>query len=460
MKKLTKQEADSFLEANPDISGFDLLMPDMSGILRGKRIGRDGVAKLYDEGVRVPSSMYLLDTTGEGCDTLPYGNEDGDPDSACFGAAGTMSRIPWAEMPLAQVMATMAEDDGTLWYADPRHLTAKAAQPLRDMDLTPVTAVELEFYLFDSELGPDGRPRIARAKSMPVPQSTIQCYGMEELYEFESFLTDVDAACKAQGIPADAAISEYAPGQYEINLHHVSDPVEACDDAVLLKRTIKAIGRRHGLCASFMAKPREDISGSGMHIHMSLLDGDGNNIFAGDSDPASGLPIGEKLRHAIGGLAKTMPQAMAIFAPNANSYRRFQAETYAPINRAWGANNRTVSLRVPHSDGKSIRVEHRVSGADANPYLAMACILAGIHHGLLNKIDPGPMETGDAYKKGNGGLPMAWGAALDAFHNADVLPEYLGERYCREYETVRRFEQRNFDARISPLEFEWYLRAV
>ncbi|MDW3204054.1 MAG: glutamine synthetase family protein [Alphaproteobacteria bacterium] len=457
---LSKKEVDAFTKANPGLKGVDMLVPDMCGILRGKRIGVEAIDKLHEGGVALPGSTYLLDATGQNCDTIVYGTSDGDPDFSCLGVAGTLKPVPWAHAPTGQVIASMVTGEGEPFFADPRFILARATQPLVDMGYTPVTAIELEFYLMDAKLDPSGIPNTASSPATGRPQTTTQVYGIEELYEFEDFLTDVEDACVAQDVPADTATAEYGPGQYEINLHHVDDPIKACDDAILLKRIIKGVARKHGMIATFMAKPFSERAGCGMHIHLSLLDKDGNNIFAGPMDKEIGLPASKALRHAIGGLAATTADSMAVFAPNANSYRRFQANSYAPINTAWGVDNRTVSLRIPRSDEKGMRVEHRVAGADANPYLTMACVMAGVHHGLTHKSDPGPMETGNAYEKPVTELPLRWWQALQTFGESKVLPKYLGAHYCETYAAARSFENDAFQAQIPPLDYEWYLRTV
>ncbi|MEQ8441612.1 MAG: glutamine synthetase family protein [Alphaproteobacteria bacterium] len=457
---LSKKEVDKFVKSNPDLKGIDLLIPDMCGTPRGKRIGIEAIEKLHKGGVALPGSTYLLDVTGQNCETITYGSRDGDPDYNCLGVSGTLKPVPWAKAPTAQVIASMVTDEGEPFFADPRYILARAAQPLVEMGYTPVTAIELEFYLMDETLDKAGRPRTAPSPSSGQRQTTTQVYGIDELYEFQEFLTDVEDACVAQDVPADTATSEYGPGQYEINLHHVNDPIKACDDALLLKRIIKGVARKHGMIASFMAKPYEERAGCGMHIHLSLLDQYGTNIFAGPTDPAIGLPVSRALKEAIGGLAATVPDSMAIFAPNANSYRRFQANSYAPINTAWGVDNRTVSLRIPKSGEKDMRVEHRVAGADANPYLTMACVLAGVHHGLAHKIDPGPIEKGNAYDKPATELPLRWWQALNRFSESEILPKYLGAHYCETYAAARSFENDAFQSHIPPLDYEWYLRTV
>lgn len=459
-ERLTEDEVESFLAQQPDAAGIDMLVPDMCGILRGKRIGTEAAAKLYRDGVQLPGSTYLLDATGRNCETLSYGTNDGDPDYPCFGVAGTLSAVPWARQSTGQVLASMRHRDGGPYFADPRHRLAEVAATLADIGLTAVTAIELEFYLLDQERGADGLPQAAASPSTGARQTMTQVYGMQELYDFEEFLVDVEAACQAQDIPADTATSEYGPGQYEINLHHVADPVKACDHAALLKRLIKGVARRHGMIACFMAKPFADLAGCGLHIHASLVDGNGRNVFAGPMDEALQLPVGPKIRHAIGGLRETMAEGMAIFAPNANSYRRFQSGSYAPINRAWGVDNRTVSLRLPDANETSVRIEHRAAGADANPYLVMAAVLSGIHHGLTNEIDPGPPEKGDASARPQRGLPFHWWQALEKFDRAKILPRYLSKDYCKAYAAARRFESDAFDSHISELDYEWYMRTV
>lgn len=454
-------ELTAFFQAHPDVTGIDMLLPDMIGVPRGKRIARDGAAKLYTDGVRMPGSTYLLDATGRNIDTLPYGSSDGDPDYACLAVPGTLCPVPWSGGKLAQVLASMRHEDGTPYFADPRHVVARAAQPLLDMGLTPVVAIELEFYLLHPKPGPDGRFAPAFSPITGTPLTTTQVYGLEDLYDFEDFLSEVEAACIAQNVPADTATSEYAPGQFEINLHHVADPVAACDHAILLKRIVKGVAKAHGLLATFMAKPFQEFAGSGLHVHVSLIDRNGRNVFAAEArDPETGLPNGPLLRHAIGGLRETMAESMAIFAPNANSYRRLVPGAYAPINRAWGVNNRTVALRIPDGPPHAMRVEHRPAGADASPYLVLAAVLAGMHHGLENRIDPGPMERGDAYARPREPLPRRWNAALGAMEAGTILKRYLGEEYARAFATARRFESDCFHAVVQPLDHEWYLRTV
>jgi glutamine synthetase len=209
-----------------------------------------------------------------------------------------------------------------------------------------------------------------------------------------------------------------------------------------------------------MAKPFAEDAGNGLHIHMSLVDKNGNNYFSQGKDSLAIAPFSARLRHAVGGLLKTMPEATAIFAPNANSYRRMRPENYAPVDTNWGVNHRAVSIRIPQSDKDNLRIEHRVAGADANPYLVAATVAAGVHYGLRNKCDPGRMieerETASIVSR----IPNRWHAALDKFARSKVLPEYLGKKYCKYYLINRRAEEKKYHDTISMLDFDWYLRSV
>jgi len=449
-----------FLRAHPDVEAVEVLLPDLNGVLRGKRLDVSAIGKLFSEGMRIPGSTYLLDIEGQNCLNMSYGSRDGDPDFAVFGQAETLSLIPWSSRPSAQIVGSMVDDEGDGYFGDPRQALRKAAEPLQAMGLTPTVAVELEFYLLDGRLGRDGAPRLASIPDLRRRPKGAQAYLMDDLGDYSAMLQEIEAACAVQGIPADVTTSEYAPGQFEINLHHVADPLAACDHAVLFKRAIKNVARKHRMVASFMAKPFAEQAGNGMHVHVSLVDGDGRNVFVGAPDAETGLSIDPKLKHAIGGLRETMAEAMAIFAPNANSYRRFQTDSYAPVNRAWGTNNRTVSLRIPHSDPKAVRIEHRPAGADANPYLVVAAILAGIHHGIANEIDPGPIERGNAYERPEGKIPLRWGPSIAAFKESAVLPQSWGVELHEVLGGMREWEAEQHHAVIPRHDYDLYMRVV
>lgn len=459
-KDVQMTEAQAFLSKHPDIETIEMLMPDMCGILRGKRLARDSFDKLFSGTVRAPGSIYLLDATGRSIPTIHYGIADGDPDNYCIPVLGTLSPVPWSKRPMGQVLASMTDDDGAPLFSDPRRILAEVVKRYADSGLTATVAIELEFYLLDQQPDADGRPQIAASPHSGYRQATTQVYGIDELYDFDEFLIEVENTCAIQGIPAEAATKEYGAGQYEMNLHYSSDPLAVCDNAVLLKRAIKAVARRHGIMASFMAKPFEDRAGNGLHVHVSVQDRNGRNIFIGAEDPVLGMPIGDNLRHAAAGLIGTMAEGVAIFAPNANSYRRFRPGVFAPVSPAWGINNRSSALRVPPSEPEALRIEHRPSGADANPYLVVAAVLAGMHHGITNKLQAPPLSEGDKDPEGLPELPLNWWSALNRFNEGTILRGYFGEQYWELYEACRRYECDSYHAQIQPLDYEWYMRPV
>ena len=345
-------------------------------------------------------------------------------------------------------------DGKPLWY-EPRQILKKVVQRFDKLGIKPVLAVELEFYLLAAERGADGAPAAAVSPRTGLGESSGKVLSLDKLDEFDAVLGAIENACRQQGVPTTSMISEYGAGQFEVNLAHQDDPIRAADHAALLRRAVTGVSRAQGYDASFMSKPFADQSGSGMHIHLSLVDGNGSNLL----DPAA-TDADARLAQAIGGLQATMAESMAIFAPNLNVYRRFKPDEFVPVTTDWGENNRSVAFRIPPSDPANRRIEHRVSGAEANPYLVIAAVLAGVHHGLKNKIDPGKMVEQGAEIVPKLKIPHRWEAAIDKFERSKVLPEYLGADYCRYYAINRRYEAEQFNNKVSQLDFDWYLRAV
>jgi glutamine synthetase len=459
MSKATQQmpeEPRKFLERYPDTRQLELLQPDMLGILRGKRVGRDEFAKPFGSGLNFCGATVLLDAKGMTFDRIDNGGRDGDPDAISTAVPGSLAPVPWAHVPTAQVLLAMNDSKGGPFFADPRQVLRHAMKPLQDMGLTAVAATELEFYLIDSNADRP-TPRVGNVPGTRRIQSGPQYGSMEDVEDADPFLADLFVTCRAQNIPAGATLKEFSPGQFEINLHHVANAELAADHGVLLKRAVKAVARKHDMAASFMAKPFAEWAGCSLHVHISLVDAVGKNVFAGTSTDG---PFADTLRHAIGGLAAAMPESMAIFAPTANSYRRYRPGVFVPLAPNWGRNHRGVALRIPISGYEDTRVEHRPGGADGNPYLVIAAILAGIHHGITNQVEPGPMVAQESVIDEQLGLPLRWSAALDAFDAGNILPKYLGEKFHRLYGICRREEEERFHSEISDRDYEWYLRAV
>jgi glutamine synthetase len=349
-------------------------------------------------------------------------------------------------------MLTMFDAQGNPAPADPRHALVRVVDAFARKGITPVVACEIEFYLLREEAG--GR-LVPAGGGRASERQKIDAYSLQRLDDLAPLFDDVYVAAKAQGLPAETLMSEYSPGQFEITLHHRADALRAVDEAVMFKRVLRGVAQKHGLIACFMAKPFTQRAGSGLHVHVSLADAAGHNLFASE-DPA-GTPL---LRQAIGGMKAVMADAMAIFAPNANSYRRFVSRSYAPIAPIWGINNRSVSLRVPAGPPASRHIEHRIAGADANLYLSVAAVLAAAAHGIDSKADPGPPVEGNGYEQtGEGALPGSWRRALMVAERSQFLRDALGAEFMKIYLAIKRQECARFSAEVTELDYAWYLRS-
>jgi glutamine synthetase len=447
-------EANDFLKKHPDVQFVDLLIADMNGVVRGKRIDRASLHKVYQRGINLPASLFALDINGSTVESTGLGLDIGDSDRVCYPIPNTLCNEPWQKRPTAQLLMTMHEMEGEAFFADPRAVLQQVISKFDALGLTICAAFELEFYLID-QANVNGRPQPPMSPlSGKRPQST-QVYMIDDLDEYAECLQDILEGAQEQGIPADAVVKESAPAQFEINLHHVADPLKACDYALLLKRLVKNIAYDHEMDTTFMAKPYPNQAGNGLHVHISILDKDGNNIFKSE-DPVTN----DALRYAIGGIIETMPASMAFLCPNVNSYRRFGEKFFVPTSPTWGIDNRTVALRVPNDSADAVRIEHRVAGADANPYLVMASVLAGIHHGLTNKIEPGDPLEGNAYEQTEACLPNNLRDALRELDDNEVMGRYIDPKYIDVFVACKESELAEFEYSISDLEYNWYLHTV
>jgi glutamine synthetase len=458
MSSLPVDEARDFLARHPAIDSIDLLLSDLNGVLRGKRIPRENLEKAYVNGINLPGSVFALDITGNTIEETGLGLDIGDCDQVCRPIPGTLMPTPWLrDGRQGQLLMTMRNEHDGPFFADPRNVLAQQVQRLEAMGFTAVVALELEFYIVDRTRDDLGRVQPPRSPETGERATTSQVYSISELDEYAGFLGDIQAAAATQNLPLDTALKECAPGQFEINLVHGSDVLKACDSAVLLKRLIKGIAVNHGFEATFMAKPYDAEAGNGMHVHMSLLDAHGRNVFAA----ADENPLGtEMLRHAIGGLLRLMPESVALMAPNLNSFRRFQPGLYVPMAPTWGFDNRSVALRIPSGPNAARRIEHRVGGADANPYLLLATLLASVIHGIANRISPEEIVTGNAYEQFDPVLTNSWSRALELLERSEVLNEALGRDFLKVFLANRRAERASAMQVVSRLEYDWYLRHV
>jgi glutamine synthetase len=449
--------AEAFLAKRPAVEVVDLLLPDLCGVLRGKRVALADLPGIYRSGMLLPGSMFALDVLGGTVQSTGLGFDEGDADRPCLPVPGTLFASPWLGPGVAQLQVQMLDHDGGPFYGDPRQLLDSVLERFASRGWRPVVALELEFYFVDPERTPDGHAQPPRSRLTGRRERRTQINSMADLDSVSDILAEIAAACEDQQVPTGTAHAEYGPSQWEVNLRHVADARLACDQAIRFKRAVKGVALRNGLEATFMAKPYADMAGSGMHMHVSIVDEADRNIFASPDLLGNGL-----LRQAAAGLLATMADGMAIFAPNANSYRRLRPEAYVPMHASWGYNNRGVAVRVPVSGPEDRRVEHRVAGADANPYLVAAVVLAGVLHGIDRQLVAPEPVSGNAYTPPVAAppLPGDWPTALAGFESSAFLHEYFGERFVRLYALTRRGEMQEFQSRLSPLDFTWYLESV
>lgn len=446
------QEVQEFLDAHPHVVALDAFVIDLCGNAVGKRMPRSHMAQFAKTGSPMCAAMSLLDVIGETADPMGLGFSDGDPDAIGRLVPGTLVSIPWVGASRAQCLLTLHDDktDQRIPF-EPRHILENVVQQCHQRGLIPVCAVEMEFYLVEQERGPSGE--LLRAKSLQTGRVATggRVLSMDVLDEYSALLDAVVAASALQNIPVTTMINKYGAGQFEVNLHRGNDPARAADEAALLRRLIVGVARSIGKDATFMSKPFAEDAGSGMHIHLSLVDALGNNVFAPDYANAD-----QTLSHAIGGMQAMLAESMSVFAPNINAWRRFGPDLFVPVTLIWGVNNRSVAFRIPPGDGASRRIEHRAAGAEANPYLVLAAVLASALHGIDNKLDAGEAYEGNACTVPDSVLPTNLWGALDATKAGTLLQKYWGADYPALYATVKISEFAHFMAVPCNREFEWY----
>lgn len=442
----------AWLDQHPEVESIRAAVCDLNGLLRGKRIPASQARKALEGSLRMPLSIVGLDIWGGDIANNPMVFRMGDVDGVAEWTGRDILPVSWTARPTALLSVWLADENGTPFPADPRRALAAILARYDALGLTPVTAMELEFHLMDggetAALGPlspvTGR-RLTDAAAM----------SLDEVDHFEAFIHDVYAACQAQGIPADSTIAENGRGQFEINLNHVSDALRAADDALFFKRTVRGVARKHGFAASFMAKPYGDCAGNGLHVHFSLADKSGSNIFDdGSSDGA------EIMRHAIGGMLGAMAESTLIFAPHFNSYRRLRPDSYAPTSATWGYEDRMVAIRVPGGSPTARRIEHRVAGADANPYLVMAAVLGAALIGIERRISPGDPRRNGVDDSAALRLPLDWLSAIEAFEKSPLAAEIFAPTVRNALTACKRQEAGVFAAKVSAFEYETYLETV
>jgi len=444
-------EADWFLRAHPEITTIEALLPDCNGVMRGKWLPRHKLGKIFDGELKLPKTALSLDIWGRDVEQLVFAS--GDADGICRPVEGSLLPTPWsAGGQHGQVMLSMFDGDGSPYMGDPRHVLKQVLGRFQEAGWTPVVAAELEFSLVTWDQTVPLHTCPAPAGSGPVGGNT---YGLDVLNHHQAMMEDLRIACELQDLPFDGVVKESAPSQYEINMQHVDNPVLAAKQIIMMKRLIKGVAAKHGLIASFMAKPFENEAGNGMHVHCSLLDENGVNVF--DDGGETGTPL---LQNAIGGCLTYMAESVAILAPTYNAYRRFQPGCHAPTYPCWGYENRTVAVRVPAGSTAARRLEHRVAGADTNPYLLFAVILSAMLEGIRENLSPGAPIKGDGYAQEEASLPVYMPDAVRLFSESDFIRNALGSELQRIFTLTKEQEMAEFRKRITTLEYQTFLERL
>ena len=434
------------------VTEIECLVPDLTGVARGKILPREKFTE--DRGMRLPEVVVAGSVTGQFPTEGPYFDVISvtDKDMHLVPDPSTVRLVPWATDPTAQIVHDCFDREGGLIPYAPRSVLKRVIELYRAEGLFPIVAPEVEFYLVARNTDPDLplKPPIGRSGRA---ETSRQAYSIDAVNEFDPLFEDVYDYCGKMRLNVDTLIHELGAGQMEINFFH-ADPLSLADEVFFFKRTVREAAMRHDMYATFMAKPIAGEPGSAMHIHQSIVDADGKNIFSKADGSAS-----DQFFHYIGGLQKYIPSAMALVAPYVNSYRRLARYTAAPINIEWGYDNRTVGIRSPISGPEARRVENRVIGSDANPYIAMAMTLACGYLGMKQKLKPTSEMKGDAYGSPFA-LPRSLGEALDWLRNEPALADVLGKEFITVYAEVKEIEYAEFMKVISPWEREHLLLHV
>ena len=445
------REAAAWLKAR-GIEDVECITPDLAGVPRGKMMPTSKFTS--NTSLALPSALYRHTISGEYPEeTASFRYEPRDSDLKLVPDLSTIAVVPWETDPTAQVICDVVGSSGEDVLYTPRAVLKNIVELYRERGWRPVVAPEIEFYLVAKNDDPDYPLHPPKGRSGRAILGG-QGYSIAGINEFDELIDDIYHFSEKQGLEIDTLIHEEGPAQLEINLRH-GDPVELADQVFLFKRTIREAALKHGIYATFMAKPMQAQAGSAMHIHQSVVDIEtGRNIFSNED----GSPSKEFFQF-IGGMQRYVPKALVMMAPYVNSYRRLTPDMAAPVNNAWGYDNRTTAFRVPVSDAAARRVENRLPSSDANPYLALAASLGCGLLGILNGIEPDP-PTEHSANEGTIELPRGLLEAVSELENEPALAEVFSKDFIGLYAGVKRGEFETFMQVISPWEREFLLLNV
>jgi len=422
------------------IEDVEAFVPDMAGSARGKVVPAN---KFGSGQMKMPESVFAQTISG---DYVEDRHNVEDRDMLLTPDPTTRRTVPWAADPAASVFLDCYRSDGSPVESSPRGVLRSVLGKYEAQGWVPVVAPEVEFYLLNAHSDPNAEAEPPEGR-LGWTEGARQPYSIDTMNDFEPFINDLYSYCEVQAIRIDTLSLEMGPAQFEVNFLH-GNPVELADQVFLFKRTVREAAIEHGMHATFLAKPMAEEAGSALHVHQSIVDKDGANIFSKNDGTASDLFYGY-----LGGLQTYMPEAMLIFAPYANSYRRFLNPLASPVNLAWATDNRTVGLRVPDSEPENRRIENRLAGSDVNPYLVLAATLACGYLGMVEGCKPTEATEGSAYSD-EFSLHRHLYSSLDALRDSEAMRSILGDVFVDLYCELKENEYRKFQEIITPWERE------
>jgi len=452
MSVSSHDELKRWLESN-NITEVECIFPDMAGSSKGKILPVNRFIKsLEDQSLKLADSVLGQTVSGSWIyesEVIDYVEED----VIMIPDLSTIRKIPWNKEPTAQIICDLYHNSVSPSDIAPRQILKNMIKTLKEDNMKAIVAPELEFYLCEQNLDPDLPLKTPVGKSGRREMSS-QAFGVDAVNEFDKITDDIYDYCEILGIGVDTLVHESGPAQIEINLNH-GDPLQLADQAFMFKRAVRQVALKHGVHATFMAKPYSGQPGSSMHIHQNLISTKSKeNLFSDHEGNNTDLFL-----NYIGGLQQYLPDAMLFFAPYVNSYRRFVIDASAPINTHWGLENRTVGFRVPSSKGNSRRVENRIPGSDTNPYLAIAASLACGYLGIKEEIEPEKPIVGSAFERRHN-IPKYLPDALKRLKISDTLSEILGKEFITLYTELKQTEHDAYQKVISAWEREHLLLNV
>ncbi|MBU9856589.1 glutamine synthetase family protein [Rahnella bonaserana] len=419
------QEVENYLFKYPGTKHVDIYINDISGAFRGKRVTVASLKSL-EKGVYFPQSVYSMDKEGKVMSAADNNLAENEPDRMCIPVSGTLRPCGHNPAENAQILLTMQDEQGEPYELEPRVILTQVLSKFHAHGLYPVIAPEIEFYLEDSQ-------------NRNIQSSG--CFHLAVPSEHTAFIEELENMATMQNLPLSGIVCEAEAGQFELNLQHSQNVVDICENILALRRLTSTVAHKFGFNANFMAKPYSGMSGSGLHFHISLHDVQGNNIFASPDEN-----LNEMMRLSLAGMLHLMPASIAIMAPNVNSFRRLRKNLNEPLFSSWGVNQRSAALRIPCSEERHRRIEYRLAGSDANPYLAVATILTGMLYGL-EKIEDEPLTDFTACSPV---LPLFQQHALDEFRQSPYLTAALGEAFSKQWIQTRLAELALFESIVTP----------